>query len=183
MPTQTKLQYTIKRYRRAKNVRIHIDARARVTVTAPVRCSKKFIHQFVEDQQEWIASHKQKIAARSEKWVMPEGVLQDSYAACHARARRFVRERLRHYNAYYNFDFNKVSVRDMKTRWGSCSSEGNLSFHYRLLFVPVELADYVIVHELCHLQELNHSARFWRRVSEQIPDYKKRKALLNRYPI
>ena len=75
-------------------------------------------------------------------------------------------------NAYYKFEYGRVNIRDQKSRWGSCSRQGNLNFNYRLLFLNSAVRDYVIVHELCHLKEFNHSSRFWELVSRQTPDYK-----------
>ena len=89
------------------------------------------------------------------------------------QARLLVHERLEHFNAHYNFPYHRVSIRNQKTRWGSCSSKGNLNFSYRILFLEPEAQDYLIVHELCHLKEFNHSQRFWDLVSQQSPNYKK----------
>jgi len=93
-------------------------------------------------------------------------------------ARMFVHKRLQVLNHHYGFAYKRVAIRNSSSRWGSCSQKGNLNFHYRLLQLPLELADYIIVHELCHLAELNHSDRFWSRVAEVVPDWKRhRKAL------
>ncbi|NCA94384.1 MAG: M48 family peptidase, partial [Sphingobacteriia bacterium] len=70
------------------------------------------------------------------------------------------------------FEFKKISIRSQRTRWGSCSQAGNLNFNYKLIYLPDKIIDYVIVHELCHLDEFNHSRRFWFLVSEIIPDYR-----------
>jgi predicted metal-dependent hydrolase len=88
-------------------------------------------------------------------------------------ARILIHERLRHFNKFYNFRYNKVFVKDTTSRWGSCSKAGNLNFSYRLVLLPQELADYVIVHELCHLEQFNHSQKFWDLVAQQVPEYKK----------
>lgn len=88
-------------------------------------------------------------------------------------ARMLVHARLEYFNAYYNFSYKKVFIKNTKTRWGSCSSKGNLNFSYKILFLKPEEQDYLIVHELCHLKEFNHSARFWALVVQQCPDYKK----------
>lgn len=106
-----------------------------------------------------------------------------SYAVCRARAKQFIRDRVQVYNAYYGFSYRRISVKNLKSRWGSCSKKRNLNFHYRLLFLPIELADYVIVHELCHLKELNHSKKFWQLIVETVGDYKKKKRALHRYAL
>ena len=89
------------------------------------------------------------------------------------RARGLVLERLNYFNQFYQFKFNRVFIRNQKSRWGSCSGKGNLSFNYKIVFLPPALADYLIVHELCHLAQMNHRPQFWQLVSQQIPDYKK----------
>lgn len=75
-------------------------------------------------------------------------------------------------NSIYNFSFNNVVIRNQHTRWGSCSSKGNLNFNYKIVFLPEHLARYIVIHELCHLKEFNHSDRFWKLVSLAFPEYK-----------
>lgn len=87
------------------------------------------------------------------------------------RARRLVCVRLAHFNRFYGLSWKRVSIRDQKSRWGSCSSSGTLSFNWRLAVLPEPVADYVIVHELCHLRHLDHSDAFWRLVERAIPDH------------
>jgi predicted metal-dependent hydrolase len=86
-------------------------------------------------------------------------------------ARALVAERVLHFNKIYQHSYNKIAIRNQKTRWGSCSSKGNLNFNYKILFLPEALRDYVIVHELCHLKEFNHSKKFWDLVAVAIPDH------------
>ncbi len=94
-------------------------------------------------------------------------------------ARAFVHARLLAINAeHYNFTYNRVAIRNTRSRWGSCSKRGNLNFNYRLLFLPPHLADYVIAHELCHLQEFNHGPHFWALVEKVIPGYRQCRAEL-----
>jgi predicted metal-dependent hydrolase len=88
-------------------------------------------------------------------------------------ARILVHERIEFYNLRYNFKVGKVSIRNQRSRWGSCSSKGNLNFNYKISLIPPHLADYIIVHELCHLGQLNHSSKFWDLVAQTIPDWQK----------
>jgi len=88
------------------------------------------------------------------------------------QARAIVHARLAHFNHFYNFSYNKVFIKNQRTRWGSCSSNRNLNFNYRIINLAPELQDYLIVHELCHLQEFNHGQAFWNLVGLQIPNYK-----------
>ncbi|MDE2399946.1 MAG: M48 family metallopeptidase [Patescibacteria group bacterium] len=87
-------------------------------------------------------------------------------------ARALVHQRITELNTHYNFKISRVAIRDTKTRWGSCSKGGNLNFNYKILFLPPHIADYIIVHELCHLKEFNHSVNFWSLVAEVAPNHK-----------
>ncbi len=101
------------------------------------------------------------------------------YVVHKEQARNLILNRIEFWNKYYDFSFKRVAIRNQKTCWGSCSSKKNLNFSYMILFLPTVLQDYIIVHELCHLKELNHSKNFWALVSKTIPDYKERKKQLN----
>jgi len=87
------------------------------------------------------------------------------------QARRFVAERINYFNGFYNFKINRIAIKNTKTRWGSCSEYGNLNFNYKIIYLKPHLADYLLVHELCHLGELNHSKKYWGLVKKTIPNY------------
>ena len=87
------------------------------------------------------------------------------------KSRAIILERLAHFAPICGVTYKRVAIRNQRKRWGSCSSLGNLNFSYRVAFLPDELRDYVIVHELCHLKELNHSPAFWALVAAVLPDY------------
>jgi len=88
--------------------------------------------------------------------------------------------RIDHFNRHYRFDFYGIRIKKMKTRWGSCSSKKNLNFNAKIVTLPDRLIDYIVVHELCHLQELNHSPRFWALVAQSLPDYEELKKELRK---
>ena len=83
--------------------------------------------------------------------------------------------RLAEFNLLYGYQVNRISIKNQRTRWGSCSKKGNINFNYRIALLPDRLADYLVVHELCHLGEFNHSQRFWDLVARTIPDYRQRR--------
>ena len=97
------------------------------------------------------------------------------YLRVREHARALVHERIRHFNDVYGFKIGKVFIKNHKSRWGSCSAKGNINFNYKILFLPTEIVDYIIVHELCHLVEFNHSERFLSLVVRTIPDHKRRR--------
>ena len=90
-------------------------------------------------------------------------------------AKKLVEEKILEFNKFYGFKYNRITIRNTKSRWGSCSTKGNLSFNYRIVMLPPVVADYLVVHELCHLGEMNHSAAFWALVARTVPDYKQRR--------
>ncbi len=96
------------------------------------------------------------------------------------RARALVLGRIEHVNALYKFSYGTVVIRNTVSRWGSCSSKHNLNFNYKIVLLPTHLADYIIVHELCHLGQFNHSAKFWALVALADPDYVAHRAELKK---
>ena len=91
-----------------------------------------------------------------------------------------MRERLEHFNRHYQVPLRKVFIKNHKSRWGSCSERGNLNFNYKLIFLPPQVVDYIIAHELCHLKEFNHSPKFWALVEQTIPNHRAIRAELRR---
>ena len=88
--------------------------------------------------------------------------------------------RIEHFNKIYKVNIGKINIKNQKTRWGSCSKKGNINFNYKIALLPERLSDYIIVHELCHLKEFNHSRKFWDLVSITIPDWLERRSELKK---
>jgi predicted metal-dependent hydrolase len=168
----------IKKSRRAKNICLRVCADATAVLTIPWWVSREAGLRFLRSKQNWLAD---KIKNKQEELKKHSPRTRIDYLKNKSAAERLVWGRLEHFNAFYNFSYNRVCIRDQKSRWGSCSAKKNLNFSYRVVFLPSELADYLIVHELCHLGEMNHSARFWKLVEKTIPNYKKiRRELLRK---
>ncbi|MEO8066018.1 MAG: YgjP-like metallopeptidase domain-containing protein [Candidatus Doudnabacteria bacterium] len=166
------VNYEIKTSFRARHLRIVVYPGGRVVVTKPERISVARAEQFVKSKSSWI---KKNIAKLQNKKAIPTHTLSKHQVL------EFVRSRVDIYNRYYNFSLNKISIKDHKSLWGSCSRRRNLNFNQRIASLPLNQADYIIVHELCHLKEFNHSVVFWALVAQTIPDYKLIKKELRKY--
>jgi predicted metal-dependent hydrolase len=94
------------------------------------------------------------------------------------KARALVHERIAFWSPRIGVSPKRIAIRDQRSRWGSCSTKGNLNFNYRIVHIPHELVDYIVVHELCHLLEFNHSERFWAHVETHVPEYELHKTAL-----
>lgn len=159
------VQYTIKRRRYQRRINFIVHQDGALVVTAPKSCSVALIKEMLAKNEKWITKQ---IGTRQKNITVDERVVKYMKKAL----RPVVHAKLMQFNEYYKFTYNRVSIRHQKSRWGSCSTEGNLNFNCKLMCLSDELRDYVIVHELCHLQEMNHSQKFWRLVKETIPRYK-----------
>jgi len=159
----------IKKSRRAKNICLRVCADATAVLTIPWWVSRDVGLRFLEAKKDWLS---EQIKIRKEKIKNIPVRTRAHYLEHKSAAGRLVWGRLEHFNSFYNFNYNRVCIRDQQSRWGSCSAKKNLNFTYRIVFLPPELADYLVVHELCHLGEMNHSARFWKLVEKTIPNYK-----------
>ena len=168
--------YTTRVSKRARRMRITVKQGGEVVVTVPRRVTRFFVERFVRRQAQWITKRveQMKLAPRS---LLNTGSARE-FKEKKAEAKRLVISRIRELNRHYGFSFRRVTIRNQKSRWGSCSRLGNLSFNYRIVSLPPAVADYLIVHELCHLREMNHSKKFWALVSQTTPQYRAlRKAL------
>lgn len=163
------IEYTVRGNPRARRLTITVRRDGSVLVTKPRRAALAEAERFVRESGHWIERMKRRFeAAPHTSRVEPSKTEHKKYKK---EALLFVQGRIRHFSAHYSLRCENIFIRNQKTRWGSCSRRGNLSFNYRILFLPPHLADYVIVHELCHLREMNHSRAFWALVAKEIPDY------------
>lgn len=156
-----------------KTIAIQIMPDRSVVVRCPKRMRLEEVRKFVESKSDWIEKH---LVARTT--IEAEKLTDQEIKQLREKTRYLVTERVTYYAPIIGVSYNQITIRTQRTRWGSCSSKGNLNFNCLLVLVPSEVLDYVIVHELCHLKELNHSERFWTEVSNILPDYKQQKKWL-----
>lgn len=157
-----------------RTIAIEIKPDGRVLVRCPRKMGEQAVRGFVESKRGWIEDHLQTLDRRPKYPPLTEEELAELTKV----TRDFVTRRAAFYAPQMGVTYGKISVRKQKTRWGSCSGEGNLSFNCLLALMPPEIADYVVVHELCHRKEMNHSARFWAQVRGVLPDYESRRKWL-----
>ena len=167
-----KIEYIVRRSRRSKCLRVAIKADASIVVTKPFLVPNFLVESFLKQKAEWILKTIKKVGERKSNFYMPRRH-KVAYKKHKEDARNLVTQALEKYNQVYNFSYKTVRIKNHKSRWGSCSEDNNLNFCYRLVFMPKYMAEYIVVHELCHLGELNHSKKFWKLVSQTVPDYKK----------
>ena len=167
-----KVQYSIIRSDR-KTIAIQIQPDGEIIVRAPKGMRMEEIRQFVESKASWINKH---LSNRTDQ--NQQKFTDRELKALREKARALVMDRVQYYAPLIGVTYNQIAIRAQHTRWGSCSSKGNLNFNCLLALVPIEVLDYVVVHELCHRKELNHSDRFWNEVANILPDYKCRKKWL-----
>lgn len=174
------MDYVVKLSARSRRMKLSVLADGQVVVTVPKRARLTFtIDFFVAEHREWIELQRARIA-RLGPVVDLRGSAED-FKKHKKFALDYLTKKTEEMNRVYSFAYSKISVRNSKGRWGSCSADGSLSFNYRLVKIPLELAEYVVAHELSHLAEHNHGPRFWAQVARAIPDYKKRRQALRKF--
>lgn len=176
-----KFAYTLRVSSRARHVRLSIQRDGQVLLTLPRHVPEHMGQSFLLQKSDWVL-RKMAIWKRRPAQMRLKGTRQE-FVAQKTEALTFVQERIQVINAVYGFTFARVTVKNMKTRWGSCSRQKNMNFHYKIAVLPRPLADYIITHELCHLTELNHGPRFWRLVAQTMPDYRLRKRALRGFAL
>ena len=173
------MEYELIRTKR-KTLALYVRQDGRVEVRAPLRTSKAYIDGFVEQKQDWITSTRSKLSARHTAKEVIELTAQEE-AQCKKQAKVLFQQKCQLFAGQMGLRHGEVKVNSAKTRWGSCNRKGDINFTYRLLFAPEELIDYVVVHELAHIKEMNHSADFWVIVRQTMPDYQARRKKLREF--
>lgn len=164
------IKYTHKKSRRARRMRLTVYFDGSVVLTTPHNISESIVQKFIREKTEWLISQIDYFKKRGIKKVSLDK--KGDFKKYKEQALLLAQGRVQFFNQHYGHSFNKINIRNQKTRWGSCSRKGNLNFNYKIALLPPELADYLVVHELCHIKEMNHSERFWSLVAQMIPKYK-----------
>lgn len=173
---KTELEYQLIRSDR-KTVSLQITPDAKLVVRAPKSMPQSRIRELIESKYDWITTHIEKARLAEKEPAEPAFTKEDIFRFADD-ALKIIPGRVAYYAKLMGVDYGRITVRNQKTRWGSCSSDGNLNFNCLLSAVPPDVLDYVVVHELAHRKEMNHSKKFWAIVEAQIPDYRiKRKWL------
>ncbi|MFO7806810.1 MAG: M48 family metallopeptidase [Candidatus Moraniibacteriota bacterium] len=167
---EEKIEVFLIKKKSLKSLRVSINSRGELSIIFPWWMREKKAEEFLYEKKDWIKKHLKKVKKQQNSLLRWGG--RREYLRNKEDARRLAMERLEYYNQFYGFSYERVAIRDQKTRWGSCSTKNNLNFNYRIIFLPDELVDYLVVHELCHLREMNHSGKFWELVGRTIPNYK-----------
>ena len=177
-----RIRYRIKKHARARRIRITVHQDNTVIVTRPRYIPVHAVQWFVRTNSTWIYGQLGK--TRADGSAFTHTFTNDAHYRTHKEAARLiVQEKVAYWNRLYGFSYRAIQVRNQRTRWGSCSSNGTLSFHYKILFLPETLQDYLVVHELCHLKQMNHSHAFWALMRTAIPDAAQRCQTLRRMEI
>lgn len=144
-----------------------------IIARAPLRMKDKDIYAFIESKKDWIEKHLAAINEREKKLSEVVPFTEAELKALVERARVLIPERVKYYAQKIGVSYGRITIRSQHTRWGSCSSKGNLNFNCLLVLFPPEVIDSVVVHELCHRKHMNHSPAFYAEVERVFPDYKR----------
>lgn len=194
------LAYTHRPHPRAKHLKLRLEPDGELIVTTPKRTSAKRIEKFIQSKSAWIKKQRQKIKANQvpvvtndSVWLFGQERRRQSLELDQAHdlkkldqfikktARAYFEPKAHHLSQKMDVSYNRIFLRQQKTRWGSCSGKNNLNFNWRLVHLETGLIDYVIIHELAHLKERNHSAKFWQLVKQFDPEYKTHRTWLKKH--
>ncbi len=154
---------------RGRSLRLTMHKDKRLVLSTPRFVTSSAIESFLRKSSKWILEKYQRFQSFDK--IIPK-YSKEEYRRDKQGVQARIERRLEYFSALYGYTYDSVSVKDTSSRWGSCSKRKSLNFSFKMKFLPDDLFDYVIVHELCHLQEFNHSKAFWKLVEQQIPNWK-----------
>ena len=168
---------------RRKTMGITIDRDANVQVRIPLWVSYAAAKRFTEEREDWIVRNLRKMEERisaqeGRDW---DALRAETYPWIRGYGGKLLQQKIAAWAEVMGVSYHRITIKDVYSRWGSCSAKKNLNFCWRIFILPEALADYLIVHELSHLKHMDHSPAFWALVGQYIPDYKKRQKELRNY--
>lgn len=156
-----------------KSAAIKITADMQIVVFVPLYVSDNEIERLVISKSKWIDEHMLKVQSTIDERSKLEKIRFEQVKELADQAVEYIPKRVKYYAEKENFVYNKITIKNLVSRWGSCSTKGNLNFNCLLMLTPDYVIDYIVVHELCHLREMNHSEKFWAEVEKIMPDYQR----------
>lgn len=170
-------------YSKRKSVAIQIKPDGRVILRSPYGVPQRELNRILEEKRTWIEKHLKELSERNQKQQeLPKLSEEELHKLC-LQAKEYIPKRVEHYAPILGVDYSRITIRNQKTRWGSCSLKGGLNFNCLLMLAPAEVLDYVVVHELCHRKEMNHFKAFWAEVEKVLPNYRQAKKWLKEWKI
>lgn len=160
----------IRSKRRTIGLEINEDG---LTIRAPKLAKDRDIKDFLMKNETWIIKHLEKYNKKKEEYSKVEKLSEDEIKELANKAVEYIPGRVEYYANLIGVTYGRITIRNQKTRWGSCSSKGNLNFNCLLMLTPPEVIDSIVVHELCHRKEMNHSKRFYDEIHKVYPEYDK----------
>lgn len=163
---------------RRKSIGFEIKEAGRLIVRAPYFMSRDQIFREMEKNKDWIDKHMRIMLEREREREKFPRFTREEIEEMAEEALAVIPPKVKEYAAVLGVNYGRITIRNQRSRWGSCSAKGNLNFNCLLVKAPERVCDYVIVHELCHRLEMNHSERFWKQVESVLPDYRERRKWL-----
>lgn len=163
------IEIAVCKNKQSKSICLSVSPQGLISLTLPTFVTKTQITSFIGSHVEWIRNKLEKV-----RKIDPDILAFDRehYLKHKPEALRLVKNKAHQWSKFYNLKFNRLTIKAQKSRWGSCSTKKNLNFNYKIIFLEESLQDYLVVHEICHLKEMNHSKYFWNLVEKAILNHK-----------
>ena len=164
-----------------KTISLQIKPDGSIELKAPMQMKDAQIKEFLHQKSGWIEKHLQAVKERQQQMSRIKPLTMEKIHELADQALEVIPKRAAYFAPLVGVTYGRITIRNQKSRWGSCSSKGNLNFNCLLMLMPQDVLDYVVVHELCHRKEMNHSPQFWAEVRKVMPDYEKQKIWLKEH--
>ena len=167
---------------RRRTLSISIEENGTVTIRAPYGVSRKYVDEFLQQKKEWIKTKVKEVKENHKKaHSIRESIPEEEMIEYKEKARKVITNRVEYFAKNHKLLFNNIRISSAKHRWGSCSARDNLNFNWKVIFAPVDVIDYLVVHELAHIKHKHHKRSFWAFVEKMDPEFKEHRKWLKKH--